>query len=99
MIVDSTSHGMPELLVIDVKRHFSSQENIDKVVDILTNPQKRRRIQTEVWDMIVLPLVKKNDIELPLYRNNNTGYLFKKKKEDIGSIDEYAVEGACNMSS
>jgi hypothetical protein len=98
VIVDTTGHGMPELLVVDLKRHFSSQQALDSVASILVDSFKRRRVQKENWENIVLPLVAKNNLKLPFYRDEDTGLLYQNSINDE-SVDEYAVEGACNASS
>ncbi len=99
IIVDSTAHGMPEILVVDLKRHFSSQENLDSVVPFLVDPSNRRKIQRENWDKIVLPLVIKNNLKLPFYRNKKTNFLYLHGEQKSKSDDPYAIAGACNMSS
>ena len=98
MVIDSTGHGMPELLVIDLKKHFSSQENLDSIVPLLVDPNNRRKIQKNNWEKIVLPLVVENNLKLSFYRDAKTDLLYLHKSNDDG-LDEYAIEGACNRSS
>ena len=97
VIVDSTGHNMPELLVVDLKRHFSSQTNLNQVVPFLVDPSNRRKIQKENWDKIVLPLVVENRLKLSFYRDEKTGFLYLHEEQESG--DPYAIEGACNASS
>lgn len=99
VIVDSTNHGQRELLVVDLKRHFSSQENLDSVASRLVDPNKRRKIQKENWENIVLRLVDENNLVLPFYRDTETGLLYSNNESTVSESDPYAVKGACNASS
>ena len=99
VIVDSTNHDQRELLVVDLKRHFSSQENLNQVALVLVDPTKRRKIQKENWENIVEPLVAKHKLVLPFYRDSETGLLYLNDESAVSESDPYAIEGACNASS
>ena len=98
IIIDSTNHGQPEILRIDIKRLLSNQENWDSAIPQLVDPSNRRKVQPEIWIKNVIPIAKENSIDLKIVRGWN-GYLYM-NKEDIPSkeVDPYAVEG-CTMQS
>jgi hypothetical protein len=100
MAIDTTNHGKAEILKVDLKRIFSSQKNLDEVLYELVDPEKRRRIQPENWEKLVLPMIKENSLDLEFYRDDD-GYLYhiSEKKETETYVDEYAIEGCSTMSS
>ena len=100
MAIDTTNHGKSEILKVDLKRIFSSQKNLDEALYELVNPEKRRRIQPENWEKLVLPMVEENSLNLEFYRSED-GYLYhiSEKNEAEIYVDEYAIPGCTTMSS
>ncbi len=100
MVIDSTNHGKAEILQVDLKRIFSSQESLDNALNELVNSQKRRRIQPEIWLKLVLPMIKEKSLNLEFYRaEDGSLYHLSEKKDTKDYADEYAIEGCTTMSS
>jgi len=95
LIIDSTNHGRPELLRVDIQRLLKDQATWDEAIPHLVDSANRRRVQNEIWAKIVLPLAAENSIDLKLVRSDD-GYLYSNESE-VG--DPYAIEGCMTASS